>query len=334
MIRRSEPPPAPGQAAGFHAPAPGGQIELPAAVRVEGLVKRYGPLTAVNGITFDVRPAEVFGLLGPNGAGKTTTVEVIEGLRDADAGDVQVLGLDIRAHKHAIKERIGVQLQTPSLFPRLRVIELMQLFARFFKRTVPIEPLITEFGLEESRQKLVKHLSGGQQQRLSVALALVNDPEIVFLDEPTNGLDPQARQNLWGSVRGLQQRGKTVVLTTHYMEEAERLCDRVAIVDRGRIVALGSPRELVQEAFTESAVTFRAEEAEPAEIERLAAVGHTSHIRHEGPDWTLYTSNVPATMSGLLAYTQGRGIEIEGLSVRGASLEDVFLKLTGRRFRD
>ncbi len=331
MIPRSEPQTASGQAARSHAPDSIDLNPIPPSVHVSGLVKRYGSLTAVDGISFDVRPAEVFGLLGPNGAGKTTTVEVIEGLRDADAGDVQVLGLEVRTHKHQIKERIGVQLQSPSLFPRLRVIELMQLFARFFKHSLPLEPLIAEFGLEESRQKLVKHLSGGQQQRLSVALALVNDPEIVFLDEPTNGLDPQARQNLWAAVRGLQQRGKTILLTTHYMEEAERLCDRVAIVDQGRLVAVGTPRELIERAFTESAVTFRAEQVESVEMERLAAVGHTSH---DDSDWTLYTSNVPATMSGLLTYTQAHGIQLEGLSVRGASLEDVFLKLTGRRFRD
>ncbi len=299
-----------------HDPADTSQPLKP-IVRVAGLVKRYGALTAVDGISFEVRPAEVFGLLGPNGAGKTTTVEVLEGLRDADAGAVQVLGLDVQANKQAIKQRIGVQLQTPSLFPRLKVEELLRLFAGFFKRSLPIEPLIAEFGLQESRQKLVKQLSGGQQQRLSVALALVNDPELVFLDEPTNGLDPQARQNLWGIVRGLQKQGKTIVLTTHYMEEAERLCDRVAIVDQGSIVAIGTPRELIEQAFTECAVTFRTTGAAMAEMSKLDGVTNVSDAEN---DWTLYSTSVPATMSGLLAYAAGRGMEIEALSVRGASL--------------
>ena len=303
----------------------------PAVVTVSDLVKRYGSVAAVDGVSFEVRGGEIFGLLGPNGAGKTTTVEIIEGLRDADAGTVRVLELDVRSQRQEIKERIGVQLQTPSLFPRLRVAELLNLFAGFFRRSVSIDDLIEDFGLEESRLKLVKQLSGGQQQRLSVALALVNDPEIVFLDEPTNGLDPQARLNLWGVMRGLQSRGKTIVVTTHYMEEAERLCDRVAIVDRGRIVAIGSPKELIRDAFTESAVTFRAEGAEHDVLSELPGVVNASD---ENAEWTLYSNNVPATMGVLLSYAQGRGLEVEGLTIRGASLEDVFLKLTGRRFRD
>jgi ABC-2 type transport system ATP-binding protein len=301
------------------------------AVFVSGLVKRYGDVTAVDGISFEVEAGEIFGLLGPNGAGKTTTVEILEGLRDADAGEIRVLGLDVRTQRQAIKERIGVQLQTPSLLPRLRVAELLRLFGTFFRYSLPPERLIEAFGLEESARKLVRQLSGGQQQRLSVALALVNDPELVFLDEPTNGLDPQARLNLWTVVRDLKARGKTVVLTTHYMEEAERLCDRVAIVDRGRIVALGAPRELVRHAFSESAVMFHADSAELEDLRGLPAV-REAHV--EEAEWTLYSTDVPATMAGLLAYAERRSSVIEGLSVRGASLEDVFLKLTGRRLRE
>ncbi len=304
--------------------------ELP-VVEVEGLVKCYGNVSAVDGIAFDVRRGEIFGLLGPNGAGKTTTVEILEGLRDADGGAVRVLGLDVRRDREAIKQRIGVQLQTPSLFPRLKVLELLRLFARFYRRSLPPERLIADFGLEESAGKLVKQLSGGQQQRLSVALALINDPELVFLDEPTNGLDPQARINLWSVVRALQARGVTVLVTTHYLEEAERLCDRVAIIERGRIVALGSPRELIRETFDESAVLFHAEGASSTELAALPAV---SAAHADEADWTLYSTDVPATMAGLLAWAGRRKLQIEGLSVRGATLEDVFLKLTGRRFRD
>jgi len=308
---------------------------LPAAgdavVLVDGVVKRYGETVAVNGVSFDVRRGEIIGLLGPNGAGKTTIVEIIEGLRDPDGGRVEVFGLEVRSHREAIKQRIGVQLQTPSLFPRLTVVELLQLFASFYHRSAPIDALIEEFGLAESRAKLVKRLSGGQQQRLSVALALINEPEIVFLDEPTNGLDPQARLNLWNVVRSLQGRGATVVLTTHYLEEAERLCDRVAIVDRGRMVALASPRELIRQAFDESAVQFRAEGASTEALAHLPAV---SNAHGDGAEWMLYSADVPATMGGLLHYTQQSGLQLENLSVRGASLEDVFLKFTGRRFRD
>jgi ABC-2 type transport system ATP-binding protein len=301
------------------------------AVVVEGLVKRYGTVTAVDDISFAVGRGEIFGLLGPNGAGKTTTVEVIEGLREADGGVVSVLGLDMPAHREAIKQRIGIQLQTPSLFPRLRVLELLRLFARFYRRSVPPERLLEQFGLEESKTRLVRQLSGGQQQRLSVALALINDPEVVFLDEPTSGLDPQARLNLWGVARELQARGVTVLLTTHYMEEAERLCDRVAILDQGRIVALASPRELIRRTFTESAILFRAAGADAADLRALPAV---VDVHGDEAEWTVYSGDVPATMAGLLSYANSRGLEIEGLSVRGASLEDVFLKLTGRRFRD
>jgi ABC-2 type transport system ATP-binding protein len=300
-------------------------------VEVEGLTKRYGALTAVDGISFAVSQGEIFGLLGPNGAGKTTTVEILEGLREADAGSVRVLGLDVRREREAIKQRIGVQLQTPSLFPRLKVAELLRLFARFYRRSLPPQRLLADFGLEESAAKLVKQLSGGQQQRLSVALALINDPELIFLDEPTNGLDPQARINLWEVVRGLQARGVTALVTTHYLEEAERLCDRVAIVDHGRIVALGSPRELIRETFSESAVLFHAEGAEQDELDALPAV---SGAHADEANWTLYSTDVPATMSGLLRWAERRSVRVEGLSVRGATLEDVFLKLTGRRFRD
>jgi ABC-2 type transport system ATP-binding protein len=298
---------------------------------VNRLVKRYGALTAVDGISFSVAPGEIFGLLGPNGAGKTTTVEILEGLRESDGGSVRVLGLDPRGDAAALKQRIGVQLQTPTLFPRLSVAELLRLFSTFYQRHADLDALISGFGLEESRAKLVKRLSGGQQQRLSVALALVNQPDLIFLDEPTAGLDPQARINLWDVVRAERDRGATVLLTTHYLDEAERLCDRVAILEAGQIVALAPPRELVRQAFSETAIVFR---NEAAAREPLLALPAVREARAEGPDWTVYTADVQTTMRALLALAADQALLLEGLSVREASLEDAYLKLTGRRFRD
>lgn len=301
------------------------------AIDVHDLRKRYGDVQAVDGISFQVARGEVFGMLGPNGAGKSTTVEIVEGLRTADAGRVTVLGYDVERQPRAVKERIGVQLQTPSLLPRLKVHELLDLFGSFFSRSRPVDDVVRLVGLEESRDRLAGTLSGGQAQRLSVALALVNDPEIVFLDEPTTGLDPQARANLWELVETIRDGGATVLLTTHYMEEAERLCDRVAIVDHGRIVALDTPRGLIEENFSETAVNFRMVNAPRAELERLAGV---RRVETQGEEVTLSSGDVPATMTDLLALARARGDALESLYVRGATLEDVFLRLTGRRLRE
>ena len=303
----------------------------PAAVVVDSLIKRYGGAPALDGISFAVGRGEIFGLLGPNGAGKTTTVEILEGLREADGGSVRVLGLDPRADAAELKQRIGVQLQTPTLFPRLSVVELLTLFSTFYRRHAEIDGLIAGFGLEESRTKLVKRLSGGQQQRLSVALALVNRPELIVLDEPTANLDPQARINLWDVVRAERERGATVLLTTHYLDEAQKLCDRVAILEEGRIVALAPPRDLVRRAFSETAIVFRSSEAQR---EALLALPAVREARAEGADWTIYTADVQTTMRALLAHAAERALLLEGLSVREASLEDAYLKLTGRQFRD
>jgi ABC-2 type transport system ATP-binding protein len=301
------------------------------AVLVRGLVKRYSAVTAVDGISFDVQPGEIFGILGPNGAGKTTTVEILEGLRAADAGEVRVLGLDPRADAATLKQRIGIQLQTAALFPRLRVVETLRLFARFYRRAADIEALLAAFGLQESRMKLVKQLSGGQQQRLSVALALINRPELIFLDEPSAGLDPQARVNLWEAIRAERDRGATVVLTTHYLEEAERLCDRVAILEGGRIVALASPRELIRQAFSERAIVFRNGVLTRDELLPLPAV---REARADNGEWTVYSGDVQTTTRALLILAAERGLLLEGLAVREASLEDVYLQITGRTLRD
>ena len=309
------------------------------AIDVEDLRKRYGAVQAVDGVSFHVERGEVFGMLGPNGAGKTTTIEIVEGLRRADGGRATVLGVDVAARPRAVKERIGVQLQTPSLLPRLTVAELLDLFGSFFARARPVDELVSLVGLEESRGRLAGTLSGGQAQRLSIALALVNRPEVVFLDEPTTGLDPQARVSLWGLIESIRSEGATVVLTTHYLEEAERLCDRVAIVDHGRIVALDTPRRLIDASFNETAIIFRLPSADMTDTgavdpflwKHLAGV---RQVERDRDSVSLYSADVPATMAALLAFARERGMTLRDLHVRGATLEDVFLRLTGRRLRE
>ncbi len=225
-------------------------------IRVRDLTKRYGDVQAVAGVDFEVAAGEIFGLLGPNGAGKTTTVEILEGLRAPDGGEVSVLGIDVTRGADALKPRIGVSLQTAALYPKLTVTEVLDLFRSFYARSRPTAELIDALDLGERRNAQTQILSGGQRQRLAVALALVNDPELVFLDEPTTGLDPAARRSLWDLVLGLKAKGRSVLLTTHYMEEAEVLCDRLAIMDHGRILEMGTVDELVTKRFQERAVRF------------------------------------------------------------------------------
>jgi ABC-2 type transport system ATP-binding protein len=296
------------------------------------LVKTYGDVHAVAGVTFEVGRGEIFGLLGPNGAGKTTTVEMLEGLRSPDGGSLEVLGIDVAAHPDALKERIGVTLQTAELYPKLTVVEVLDLFRSFYRRSLPTEQLIEFLDLGERRNGRTKELSGGQRQRLAVALALVNDPEVVFLDEPTTGLDPAARRSLWDLVEKLKAQGKTILLTTHYMEEAETLCDRLAIMDHGKVIEMGTVGEVVSRRFKERAVQF--DRIEGLDDARLAAMSAVSSVKHDDGVVLLYTSDVPATISDLLAATEAMGIEATNLTVRRATLEDVFLDLTGRALRD
>jgi len=299
---------------------------------VAGLVKRYGETAAVDGVSFEVQGGTVFGLLGPNGAGKTTTVEVLEGLRAPDAGEVTVLGIDAIHHPDDLKARIGVSLQTAALYPRLTVVEVLDLFRGFYPTGRSSTDLIDLMDLGEKRTTRTADLSGGQRQRLSVALALVNDPELVFLDEPTTGMDPAARRSLWDIILSLRAAGKTVLLTTHYLEEAEVLCDRVSIMDHGRILEEGTVGELVSRRFKERAVRFEAIEGLPDE--RLAAMPGVSTIKHEDRDVLVYTSDVAATIGAVLDAAEALGVEPENLGVRRATLEDVFLDLTGRALRD
>ena len=301
-------------------------------IRVEGLRKVFGELVAVDGISFSVRSGEVFGLLGPNGAGKTTTVEVLEGLQKPDGGSVSVLGVDVLSNAHALKSRIGVSLQNAALYPKLTVVELLDLFGTFYPKSRPSEDLIQLMDLGEKRKSRTQELSGGQKQRLSVALALVGDPELVFLDEPTTGMDPAARRALWDVISGLKSEGKSVLLTTHYLEEAEILCDRIAIMDHGKILEMGTVDELVDRRFHERAVRF--DTIDGLEDARLAAMpGVTSTAREDG-ETVLYTRDVPGTIGAVLEASEELKAEPGNLAVRRATLEDVFLALTGRTLRD
>jgi ABC-2 type transport system ATP-binding protein len=302
------------------------------AIRVRGLTKRYGDVQAVAGVDFDVAPGEIFGLLGPNGAGKTTTVEILEGLRAPDDGSVTVLGIDVSRGADALKPRIGVSLQTAALYPKLTVTEVIDLFRSFYPRSRSTAELIEALDLGERRNAQTKVLSGGQRQRLGVALALVNDPEIVFLDEPTTGLDPAARRSLWDLILGLKRQGRTILLTTHYMEEAEVLCDRLAIMDHGRILEMGTVDELISKRFHERAVRF--DPLPELSTEELQAMPEVTTVKADGREVLLYTRDVAATIGALLALTERRGLEPQNLAIRRATLEDVFLDLTGRALRD
>ena len=291
-------------------------------IGVSNLFKTYGDIRAVNGISLDVKEGEVFGMLGPNGAGKTTTVEIIEGLRIPDSGSVTVLGIDALKNVRSVKERIGVQPQTPALFPTLSVQEIVDFFRSLYSKSIPSSEVIELVSLQESRQVLVRNLSGGQQQRLSVALAFINDPDIMFLDEPTTGLDPQARRTMWEVIESLRMKGKTVFLTTHYMEEAERLCDRVAIMDHGQIIALGRPQQMIEEHFKESAIQFKMTQYPRAEA--LASLAGVTNIvreerkEEEDEEIVLYSDNIPVTISSLLDLASSMNAQLYDLFVRQA----------------
>ena len=301
-------------------------------IRVRGLHKRYGETHAVDGVSFEVPAGTVFGLLGPNGAGKTTTVEVLEGLRAPDSGEVRVLGIDAVHRPDDLKERIGVSLQTAALYPRLTVVEVLELFRSFYRRGREAAELIGLMDLGEKRNTRTADLSGGQRQRLSVALALVNDPELVFLDEPTTGMDPAARRALWDIILTLKAAGKTVLLTTHYLEEAEVLCDRVAIMDHGRILEEGTVDELVSRRFKERAVRFDA--IEGLGDAQLTTMPGVTSVKHEDGEMLVYTRDVAGTIGAVLDAAEALGVEPANLGVRRATLEDVFLDLTGRALRD
>ncbi|CAG7647901.1 Linearmycin resistance ATP-binding protein LnrL [Paenibacillus solanacearum] len=310
-------------------------------IRAEGLVKKYGDFTAVKGVHFEVYTGEVFGLLGPNGAGKTTTMEMIEGLRRPDGGQAIVAGYDTRTELKKVKQVIGVQLQSTSLFDLLKVHEIVRMYASFYSVSVPIEPLLEDMILQEKRNDRVKHLSGGQKQRLAIALALVNDPQVVFLDEPTTGLDPQARRTLWDIVLRLKERGKTVVLSTHYMEEAHVLCDRICLMDSGQVIALDTPRNLVRSLQSDSAIEFRLEGSEELTEEQeqqvrsaLAECKEVKQVDRRKEVYVLYTDQLQASLVDLISLAEGKRWKVHELQTRTATLEDVFIHMTGRSLRE
>jgi len=303
-----------------------------AVVEVSGLKKNYGAVEAVRGISFSIHRGEVFGLLGPNGAGKTTTIEILEGLRSRDAGQVAVCGLDPGVHSRELKERIGIQLQQTELPEKITVAETLDLFASFYRRRVPAPTLLEWFGLQEKRKSFYESLSGGQQQRLALALALVNDPEVVMFDEPTAGLDPQTRREVYGLIARLREQQRTVLLTTHYIEEAEQLCDRVAIVDQGKVIALGTPRELIQRSQQSSRIEFAPRL--PVELERLRALEGAEEAHGLNGAYTLRSRQAPRTLMALMRLLIADQNELVEVHLERPSLEDVFIELTGRSLRD
>jgi len=301
------------------------------AIHVAALRKTYGRTVAVQDVSFDVQPGEIFGLIGPNGAGKTTTMECVEGLRAPDRGTISVLGLDPAREARALQERIGVQLQEAHLQKRIKVREAVDLWASLYRRPADGRRLIEQLGLAEKRDAWFMTLSGGQKQRLFIALALINDPELVFLDELTTGLDPQARRAIWDLVRGIRERGKTVFLTTHLMEEAERLCDRVAIIDHGRIVDIGTPGELVRRHCPERAVFVATDD--PSAAERFGAIPQVASVRTDGAGLTIrgLGDDLVTQVVQCLAEHRMRVIDFR---TDTPTLEDVFLRLTGHTIRD
>ena len=305
-----------------------------AALRCRGLVKRFGAVVAVNGLDLEVASGECFGLLGPNGAGKTTTVEICEGLTEPDAGEVSVLGESWNGDARALRARLGVQLQETKFQDKLKVREVIALFRSFYPRGPSVLETLALVQLQEKQDAYVKTLSGGQKQRLSLACALVGDPELVFLDEPTTGLDPQSRLSSWEIMEALKARGRTVLLTTHYMEEAERLCDRVAIVDHGRLIALGTPRELVASLGAEHVIEFAVEGGEALPVEALKALPSVEGVAREDGRFRLTVREVHRALPALLSGLAERGASVSQLATHHATLEDVFVALTGRTLRD
>jgi ABC-2 type transport system ATP-binding protein len=309
------------------------------AIRVQDLRKEYpgrnGPVHAVNGIDLAIRLGECFGLLGPNGAGKTTTVEILEGLNQPTSGEVEVLGLRWRSDATAIRERIGVTLQETRLPDKETVHEIVTVFRSFYKDGLDPEDVIARVALESKANAYIEQLSGGQQQRLAVALSLVGDPELLFLDEPTTGLDPQSRRQLWDVIRDLRDRGRTVVLTTHYMDEAERLCDRVAIIDQGKIIALGSPSELIARLGGDHVIEFALEgNAHAPAADSFLGLESVLAARAEADGYLLTVAEPHRALPALLEALEQQGRPLARLTTRHVSLEDVFVALTGRHLRD
>ena len=304
------------------------------AISVRGLHKSYGAFEAVKGIDFEVRTGEVFGLLGPNGAGKTTTVEVLEGLRPRTAGEVTVLDFDPDRQRQKLKDRIGVCLQATNLPDKMTVHEAMKLFAAFYTKTIDGDALLKRLQLWDKKDAGYATLSGGQKQRLAIALALINDPQLLFLDEPTTGLDPQARLEIRDLVQELRAENRTIVMTTHYIEEAERLCDRVAIIEGGKIIAIGSPRELQEKSANQAAIEITL--TQPWRGGELPAWPDAIRVSvNDDARQIKVTSQKPArTLVEMVKWTDANNLELEDVRLNRPTLEDVFIELTGKKLRD
>jgi ABC-2 type transport system ATP-binding protein len=304
------------------------------AVSVRGLMKSYEGFEAVKGINFEVEAGEIFGLLGPNGAGKTTTVEILEGLRSRNAGEVSVLGWDPEAQKNRLKDRIGVCLQATNLPDKITIREAVSLFGAFYSRTASARPLLERLQLWDRRNQYYSRLSGGQKQRLALALALVNDPQLLFLDEPTAGLDPQARHEIHALVSDFRDEKRTVVLTTHYIEEAERLCDRVAIIDEGGIVAIGTPADIRARTLGVAAIEILCEQPLPCREAPPEMAGAKLVISEDGKRVTAASAHAARTLVELVKWIDQQGIELADVHIKRPSLEDVFIELTGKSLRE
>ncbi|MGH9452826.1 MAG: ABC transporter ATP-binding protein [Terriglobia bacterium] len=298
-------------------------------VEVRDLKKRYGSVEALRGISFEIKKGEVFGLLGPNGAGKTTTIEILEGLREADGGSARVCGLDPFRQSQDLKERIGAQLQATVLPDKIRVEEALRLYGGFYRRRVPSEKLLDQFGLTEKRRALYETLSGGQKQRLALALAMVNDPELVLMDEPTVGLDAQVRREIYALVERLHAEGRTLILTTHYIEEAQRLCDRVAIVDHGQVAAMGTPRELIDKSGQGAHLEVKL--SRPVSIERIKQLEGVRDCEEIDGGYLIDAEPMAKAVVALVLLLESESNELLDLHIAQPSLEDVFVKMTGRK---
>jgi ABC-2 type transport system ATP-binding protein len=307
------------------------------AIRCQGLKKTYPakpPVEAVRGLDLEVASGECFGLLGPNGAGKTTTIEILEGLLEPTSGEVEVLGMSWKEQGSSIRERIGISLQETKLSEKLSVGETVRLFRSFYSSGVPPEEAIEAVSLQEKTKTWVGKLSGGQKQRLAVACAIVGQPDLLFLDEPTTGLDPQSRRQLWDIIQGYKDRGKTILITTHYMDEAEKLCDRVGVVDHGRMIALGKPRQLIDELGGGHVLEFELDSPQDHDLQALQQIPASTEVRREGQRYTMVVQEVHVALPALLEWTRQNQRQVTSLATHTATLEDVFVKLTGRHLRD